>query len=199
MVQFHSHNSFKCPRICCRKKASLFLMMHILRVQLNFWSNSSVKYLLLLVLPSLSLWFLPGFPVGLRRHLKTTYDNIYIDVTRIKWLSTTKNIKPTQGFIKPTALVTSIIFNISTKHSLAQSISCRPITPSFNVLLPFMHLRLQIKIILFFKICESYARCTGSTCAYFFILFLNICKDIAFKAQKNNCWPCDIIFYRVFI
>ena len=107
---------------------------------------------------------------------------IYIDISRIKWISIAKNIKPTRGFMKPTALVTSIIFNISIKRSLAQSISRRPKTPSLllHVSLSLMHLSLQIKCI-FFKICKFSARCTGSNWGDFFILFLNILKDIAFN------------------
>ena len=38
-----SNNSSKYPRICCRRKASLFQMMGILNARLNFSSASSIK------------------------------------------------------------------------------------------------------------------------------------------------------------
>ena len=76
----------------------------------------------------------------------------------------------------------------SVKCSLLQSISHRPIPRSLYALLSLLHLSLQIKHV-FFKIsktcgiCETrlFKKLVGSTVADIFILFRNICNDVAFN------------------
>lgn len=123
---------------------------------------------------------------------------VHVESKRIKRLSTTKNIKPSKGFIKPTALVTFIIFLLcSIKFCLSQYILHRPILPSLHVLLSLTSLSLQIKYIFlkFVDILQDLLEALVEISSFCFETFLQrlLFHIKALKRQLNLY--CNIKYY----
>ena len=155
-------------------------MTRIFHVRLNFSSASSINNLLL---SSLLLWFYLIFNDKSNSVLYITRLMIlYFESKKLRRLSITKNIKPKQGFIKPTALVTFIIFTPLSLTTLG-TIHFEPSNSALliRIIVINMLLSLQIKHI-FLKIYRFLRDFRGWR---YFILFWYIHNNIAFSRATS--------------
>ena len=108
-MSYSHHNFFKYPRTLRRRETSLFLMMCIFNVVLNFSSAPSIKYSFVFFVIMIFIWFSNRINslFYITRHMI-----ICIDSKRIKPLSIKEIVKSTSGFIKPTVFIIFIIITL---------------------------------------------------------------------------------------